>query len=57
MFRTLRTSQQVKRKDHSQENEKEVRASVGSKAILRQTFHKEKTVEVRKLPKQPNEGL
>lgn len=57
MFRTLRTSQQVKRKDHSQENEKEVRASIGSKSNLRQTFHKEKQIDVRKIVKPANEGL
>lgn len=40
MFRTLRTSQQVKRKELSQENDKEFKASVGlnSKSNLRQTF-------------------
>jgi len=56
MFRTLRTSQQVKRKDHSQENKEEIRASIGSKSNLRQTFHKDKNS---KLIKQTNnqEGL
>lgn len=64
MFRTLRTSQQVKRKDHSQENDKDFRASIGisSKSNLRQTFHKEKQIDVRKVTKQntnsnPPDGL
>jgi len=58
MFRTLRTSQQVKRKDTSAEIDKEVRNSIGSKSNLRQTFHKEKQIDIKKIIKQhPNEGL
>jgi len=59
MFRTLRTSQQVKRKDTSAEIDKEgIRNSIGSKSNLRQTFHKEKQIDIKKMVKQhPNEGL
>jgi len=55
MFRTVRTSQQSKRKDHSQENDKTDFRSSMSKSNLRQTFYKEKQIDIRKTSKQnPN---
>jgi len=60
MFRTVRTSQQSKRKDHSQENDKtnlDFRSSM-SKSNLRQTFYKEKQIDIRKISKQnPNVNI
>jgi len=51
VFRPIRTSQQVKRKEtHSQENKEEVRSSINSRSNLRSNLVKDK--ELRKSAKQ-----
>lgn len=55
-FRNLRTSQNAKRKDHSQENKEEIRKSIGSRANLR-VLQKDKDTKLKNNLKNINEGL